>query len=91
MVTFRDSVIAALLRRMGGPQYLEWDELEGIERPQFVTEEKYLVVRPAGDEEERPGSCTTSHENGTGSQSDAPPSRVNRSCHDIVADISDWQ
>lgn len=27
MVTFKDIVIVALLRRMGGPQYLEWDEL----------------------------------------------------------------
>ena len=62
MDTFKDSVIVALLRRMGAPQYLEWDELKGIEHPQFATEEEYLVVRSARDEEERHSSCQTNHE-----------------------------
>ncbi len=78
MVTFKDIVIVALLRRMGGPQYLEWDELESVEQPQFTKDGEYLVVRSTGDEEEQPQpcatdheTCATDHENGTGSQRDA--------------------
>lgn len=73
MATFRDAVIVALLRRMGGTQYLERDELKDIERPQFSNEGEYLVVRRANDEEQLSNSGAMSHEDGSGSQMGSPP------------------
>ena len=72
MANFRDAVIVALLRRMGGAQYLERDELEDIECPRFSTEGEYLVVRRADDEEQLSGLRATSHEHEPGSQTDSP-------------------
>jgi hypothetical protein len=73
MGTDRDIVIIALLRRMGGPQYLEWDELEGIERPQFSKEGEYLVVRLVTEPEQRPGLPGTSDEIGIRGRTETPP------------------
>jgi len=58
MVPVRDIVIIALLKRMGGAQYLEWDELNEIEHPRFERVGEYLVVRPPGDEDSPPSVRT---------------------------------
>lgn len=63
MVPVRDIVIMALLKRMGGTQYLEWDELDAVERPRFEKEGEYLVVRPEGNED-RPRSARTKQQPG---------------------------
>jgi hypothetical protein len=73
MATFRDVVIVALLRRMGGAQYLERDELKDIECPHFSNEGEYLVVRRANDEEQLSDLRAVSDENGSGSEMGAPP------------------
>ena len=76
MATFRDTVIVALLRRMGGPQYLEYDELDGIERPQFIEDGEYLVVRRSSPTEDGRSTCPDSNEKVAEKSGDAslPPS-----------------
>ena len=65
MANFKDNVLVALLKRMGGPQYLESDELRRIERPQFVKDGEYLVVRSMSIEEQRHDPGVGSHEGDT--------------------------
>ena len=83
MSSFQASVITALLRRMGGTQYLEWDEFQGSEHPHFATDGEYLIVCPAENEEARPGPSRDSEMN---SQQDVSASPPNGSLHLTLAD-----